>query len=150
MSMQDITYIMVGAFTVAVIFLVVNTIMYSLADSDTVIGDSADFDEIVAGTVGIMDYLIVFAFFGAFTAAIILAAMTRSTPVMFGVGIVFLIIAVFISPLIANVYSDIVGNPGIEASGHTGLDAFFQNLPTIILIVGSAILLALRMGGGSE
>ena len=149
-SILDIPFLLIGIMSLAITFLVVNTIITALANSDTVIGDSTDFDTFKANTVDLMDYLIVFAFFGGFIASIILAAMTRSTPLMFAFSILFLVIMVFISPIIANVYEVVATNAGIESAGHSGIDLFFQNLPTIILVFGGAIMLALLWGGGSE
>lgn len=149
-SILDIPHLMIAAFFVAITFLVVNTIMMELKESDSAIGDSTQFDEFTDNSVGILDDLLVFAYFGAFIAAVILAAMTRSTPIMFGLGILFLIIVVFISPIISNVYEDVADSSGIESTGHTSQDSFFDNLPTYILMFGAAVMIALRLGGGSE
>ena len=149
-SILDIPFIMTSIFFVAVTFLAINTIMTELKGSDSAIGDSTTFDEFTDNSVGILDDLLVFAYFGVFIAAVILAAMTRSTPILFGLGILFLIITVFIAPILSNVYEAVADSSGMEATGHTAQDSFFDDLPTYVLMFGAAVLIALRLGGGSE
>lgn len=150
---MDLPFWMVGIFALAVIFLVVNTIFAELDDSDTVIGNSAEFEQMRNDTVGLLDSLVVFSFYGGFFLILVLAAMTRSTPLMFGVGIMFLVVMVFIAPIFSNTYETIADHADMEATGHTGTDEFFENLPTFVLLGGAAVLIVMRlvgMGGGGR
>ena len=146
-SVLDIPLAMGIILGAAITFLILNTIVRTI-DGTGAFG--ATWTTFVDNSFGLMDSLFVFGFLSLFLAIIIMAAMTKSTPIMFAVGILLLILSVFISPIIANVYNAIATNTAIS-TGHSTLDTFFSKFPLIILIVGGIIAVVNMLGGsGSE
>ena len=133
----------------AITYLMLNTLVSNLTAAGGIFADSI-WTDFVSNSFGLLDSLFVFSFIMGFLFIIILAGITRSTPIMFAAGIVMIIVSVFIAPTIANIYNEFATNPSV-AAGHTNLDAFFAVLPTLILVVGGIIVVVNLVGrGGSE
>ena len=129
----------------ALTFLILNTIVNTLSDQGGIF-DRTEWTTFVNNSFGLLDGLFVFGFFSLFLAAIVMAAVTRSTPIMFGVGVLMVIVSVFLAPTIANIYYEVATNPDISG-GHSNIDSFFSNLPLIVLVVGGVIIVVNLMGG---
>lgn len=141
--------IIVGA---AVVYLIVSSIFAAIdAKVDTIVGAEAAgaFHNLYNNTVSLLDELTVFAFFSIGIISLYLASLTRSTPILLGVGVVLVMLSVFIAPTFANVYTAIADSSGIDAE-HSAMDGFFNNLPVIVLIFGAAMLLIMAYGGSGN
>lgn len=102
----------------------------------------------------ILDYGAVFLLLGLFVSSIILASRIRTNPVFFPVSLLSLVIAVFVSAQLANVYASIAQTGVFAAVANTLPFAtkVLYNFPLLIGAGGFMIILALyaRQGGGGR
>jgi len=100
----------------------------------------------------IMDYGIVFIFFGSLIAAIISAFMIRTHPIFFVISVIMLIIISVTFPVLSNVFMGFATNSQITTySNQLPLTLnVFANLPIFLVITGILIIIALysKPGGG--
>lgn len=146
-SVIDIVYILIIAFSLSILFVMVGTVGDAL-DADPFFAASGEWMS-VSGTIDNLDSLLPWVIYGFFVAAFIMAAYVRSTPLMFGVGILFLLVIVFVTPFLSNTWETMSADASLTATT-TETDTMWDNMPTTVLIMGCLILIALQIGGGNE
>lgn len=97
-------------------------------------------------TIPLMDFTMFFFFFASVIGMIVSAVYVRTSPVMVGVFIIFLIIVVIIAGQLVNMYDEIKATPEIvgTASQFTKTNILLGSaFPTLILISGVIVLIVL-------
>ena len=148
-SVLDIPRSMALILAAGITYLLLNTLVSSLTTAGGIFADPI-WTDFVSNSFGLLDGLFVFGFFSMFLFIIMLAGITRSTPIMFAAGILLIIVSVFLAPIFANIYYEFATATGITATGHTALDAFFGNLPLIILIIAGIVAIVNLVGFGGS
>lgn len=142
-SVQDLYVIAVTVFTFALTLMASTKIYEGL---NTYKFFSASPAMAAAGkALSIMDYGAVFLMVGLFASSIILASRIRTNPVFFPVSLLSLVVAVFVSAQLANVYAAMSQTGVFEAVANTLPFAtkILYNFPLLIGAGGFMIILAL-------
>jgi len=152
-SVQDLFYIAAYIFSFGVTLIVASQLLNSLQSHSFFAGKAPI--EAAATSLGILDYGMIFLTVGMFVASILLAASIPANRVFLPISLLTLVIAVFVSAQLGNVYTAIASTGAFEEVVSTlpWASEILYNFPFLIGVGGFLIILAMYTrdsGGGTR
>lgn len=149
-SISDLTFIIVGIFSVTVTALVVTLLLNNLdarvQDIDVFDADAkAASDKMTDDFPEVMDGAILFIFFAMVIISLVLASLVPIHPVFLIFFFLEWLLLIYVGGAIANTYQTIIESSvfAVEAGQYTITTFFFQYFPYVIGIVGAILAIVI-------
>lgn len=145
-SVFDLLLIMLVVFVLGILVVIGDTFLQTVYDA-TNETQAVNTTYIQKGQSALMvfDNIMPVIIAGLLATTIILAFMIPSHPVLVIPALFTLVIMIILSAQFANVYTTIIQTPELATSGNkmTSTALIMQNLPTLVLFMGIAIMIAM-------
>ena len=148
-SLDDIAYLIVGAFMVGIIIVVFAKIGFSFNDKWQTMNipnsSKVAVDRIVTSGYDTIFNMFPFIFFGLFFVSLILAYQVESHPILVIFGFIMLVILVIASAILGYIYKTLVTTPNFVdvIARYPATDFIFTNFSAVVTVMGIIMLIVI-------